>query len=95
MLRKAAAIGRRAGLRHVYAGNLPGMVGDLEDTRCASCTRMLVGRYGYHIRDYQVTDDGRCPTCGTVVPGRWDRAFAGQITSHPFLPHDRTRLRVV
>ena len=36
-LRTAAAIGRRAGLRYVYAGNLPGLVGDLEDTRCASC----------------------------------------------------------
>jgi pyruvate formate lyase activating enzyme len=94
MLRRAAAIGRRAGLRNVYAGNLPGLVGDLEDTHCPSCHRVLVGRYGYHIREYHVTDDGRCPTCHTPVPGRWDRAFAGQITSFPFLPHDRSRLRV-
>ena len=36
-LRAAAAIGKRAGLRYVYAGNLPGLVGDLEDTRCVSC----------------------------------------------------------
>jgi pyruvate formate lyase activating enzyme len=94
MLRKAAAIGRRAGLRHVYAGNLPGQVGDLEDTRCSACARVLVGRYGYHIREYHVTEDGRCPTCRTAVPGRWDFAFGGQIASHPFVPHDRARLRV-
>jgi pyruvate formate lyase activating enzyme len=94
MLRDAAAIGRRAGLHHVYAGNLPGRVGDLEDTHCASCAQLLVSRYGYHVRDYQVTDDGHCPGCRTPVAGRWDPAFAGQITSHPFVPHDRARLRV-
>ena len=32
-LRRAVEIGRRAGLRYVYAGNLPGKVGDLENTR--------------------------------------------------------------
>jgi pyruvate formate lyase activating enzyme len=92
-LQSAAAIGRRSGLRHVYAGNLPGMVGDLENTRCTSCRSVLIERFGYHIRRYNVTDDGKCPRCRTALPGRWDHAFAGQITSHPFLPHDRTRLR--
>ncbi len=41
-LLRAAAIGRDAGLRFVYAGNRPGEVGDLEDTRCPSC-RATVG----------------------------------------------------
>jgi hypothetical protein len=54
---------------------------------------VLIERFGYHIRRYNVTDDGKCPRCRTALPGRWDHAFAGQITSHPFLPHDRTRLR--
>ena len=94
-LRRTAEIGRGAGLRHVYAGNLPGNVGDLEDTRCASCGHVLVVRFGYHVREYHVTADGRCPSCLSSVPGRWDAAFAGQITSHPFLPHDRTRLRTL
>ena len=70
-LRQAAAIGRRSGLRYVYAGNLPGLVGDLEDTRCVSCGSVLVGRYGYRIREYHVTKDGACERCGTTVPGRW------------------------
>jgi pyruvate formate lyase activating enzyme len=93
-LREAAAIGRRAGLRYVYAGNLPGRVGDLEDTHCTACHRVLISRRGYHIREYHVTADGACPTCHALLPGRWDPAFAGQIASHPFLPHDRTRLRL-
>lgn len=94
-LTRAAVIGREAGLRHVYAGNLPGRVGDLEDTRCATCQRVLIARIGYQIQSYQLTPDGGCPTCGTPLPGRFGRGFEGQVASRPFLPHDRTRLRVV
>jgi pyruvate formate lyase activating enzyme len=90
-LQRAAALGRRAGLRHVYAGNLPGAVGDLEDTRCASCSQLLVARFGYHIHGYHVTADGTCPACKRPVPGRWDAQFGGQAADRPFLPHDRTR----
>jgi pyruvate formate lyase activating enzyme len=86
MLIKAAAIGRRAGLRYIYAGNLPGRVGTLEDTRCVACSRVLISRYGYLIKTYDVTPDGRCPDCHAHVPGRWDRSFAAQRTSRPFLP---------
>ncbi len=90
-LRRAAALGQRAGLHHVYAGNLPGAVGDLEDTRCPTCSQLLVERFGYHIQGYHVKSDGTCPSCHTPVPGRWDARFGGQIADHPFLPHDRTR----
>jgi pyruvate formate lyase activating enzyme len=94
-LQAAAAIGREAGLRHVYAGNLPGRVGDLENTRCTACSGTLVERYGYAIRRYRVTADGRCPDCASPVAGRWDPAFGGQIAAAPFQPADRTRLRVI
>ena len=87
----AAAIGRASGLRYVYAGNLPGAVGDLEDTHCAACGDLLIARYGYHIRSYRLTPDGRCPSCAAAVPGRWDSRFDGQIASQPFLP-GRSRL---
>jgi len=33
-LLRAAEIGKKAGLRYIYAGNLPGQVGELENTRC-------------------------------------------------------------
>jgi pyruvate formate lyase activating enzyme len=91
MLCAAAEIGRRSGLRYVYAGNLPGEVGALEDTRCASCGGTLVARYGYHIRRYEITPEGCCPSCGTAVPGRWGTGFEGQITARPFLPRRRSR----
>jgi pyruvate formate lyase activating enzyme len=86
MLARAAEIGRRAGLRYVYAGNLPGQVGDLENTRCPQCRALLVERYGYLITGYHLTADGACPTCATQIPGRWARSFDGQITARPFAP---------
>jgi pyruvate formate lyase activating enzyme len=86
-LLRAAEIGARAGLGYVYAGNLPGLVGRLEDTRCARCSETLIERYSYRIKDYHVTTDGKCPKCGETVPGRWAAKFGGQATSHPFLPH--------
>jgi pyruvate formate lyase activating enzyme len=95
MLLAAAAIGRAAGLQHVYAGNLPGRVGSLEDTHCASCHDTLIARYGYYIRDYRITADGRCPKCAAAVPGRWSSQFGGQITSRPFVPGSRSRLAML
>ena len=95
MLVRAAAIGKESGLRFVYAGNLPGAVGDLEDTWCPSCGTRLVERQGYHIRGYHITADGSCPTCGIQVPGRWSAQFGEPIASRPFLPGSRRRLAVV
>ena len=94
MLMAAAEAGRRSGLRYIYAGNLPGQVGDLEHTRCHNCHAMLVERYGYSIQDYRVTAGGACPDCGTAIPGRWGRRFEGQVTASPFAPGSR-RLRIV
>jgi pyruvate formate lyase activating enzyme len=95
MLERAARIGRDAGLRHVYAGNLPGLVGDLEHTRCSSCGERLIARYGYLIQEYHLTEDGACPRCATPVPGRWSSGFDGQRTAFPFVPNDRTRLSIL
>jgi len=86
MLVHAAHIGERAGLRFVYAGNLPGRVDALEDTRCHSCSRVLISRYGYLIKAYDLTPEGRCPHCHTAIPGRWDHSFGAQRTARPFLP---------
>jgi len=91
-LLRAVEIGRQAGLEYIYAGNLPGMVGDSEDTRCPRCRQILIRRYGYLIEDYQLSPEGRCPGCNFQIPGRWAAEFGGQITSSPFLPHRRSRL---
>jgi pyruvate formate lyase activating enzyme len=95
MLLAAADIARASGLRYVYAGNRPGEVGGLENTRCASCQELLVARYGYHIRDYRITGDGRCPSCEAPIPGRWGVTFGGQVTSRPFVPGSRSRLALL
>jgi pyruvate formate lyase activating enzyme len=95
MLVAAAGIGRASGLRHVYAGNLPGAVGDLEHTRCADCGTLVVARDGYRVREYLITLDGRCPRCAASIPGRWGRRFGGQRTSRPFVPGSRSRLSVL
>ena len=94
MLRRAADIGRQAGLRFVYAGNIPGRVGELEHTACHVCGERLISRYGYLIQDYRLTADGACPACANRVPGRWSASFEGQMAAFPYVPHDRTRLRV-
>jgi pyruvate formate lyase activating enzyme len=91
-LLRAADIGKKAGLRYIYAGNLPGMVGDHEDTRCDSCGEMLIQRHGYFIRKYRLTPDGRCPSCRTPLPGRWAAKFEGQIADRPFSPRQRSGL---
>jgi pyruvate formate lyase activating enzyme len=70
---RAGEIGQEAGLKFVYAGNLPGQVGDYENTRCPHCQQLLIARHGYVILDYQLTDEGRCPKCGQSVPGVWPK----------------------
>jgi len=70
-LLRAADIGREAGLRHVYAGNLPGRVEDYEATLCSKCNHPLVRRLAYTITDYQITAQGACPKCGAPVAGVW------------------------
>ena len=85
-LLRAAEIGKRAGLRYIYAGNLPGSVGDLEDTRCHQCGDTLIRRHSYFVEDYRLTADGCCLSCKTQIPGRWAARFEDQITARPFLP---------
>jgi pyruvate formate lyase activating enzyme len=89
---RAAEIGKSAGLRYIYAGNLPGRVGDLENTHCHSCGCTLIRRYGYFIQEYRLTQSGNCPDCGTAIPGCWAQKFEGQIADRPFLPSTRSGL---
>ena len=69
LLQAATAIGRKAGIRYVYGGNVPGLGRD-EDTCCHGCGRTLIERHGFTVRRNQL-EDGHCPDCGTAIPGRW------------------------
>lgn len=75
-LLRAAAMGREAGLRYVYAGNLPGRTGEEENTRCPACLRTLVERRGFRVLRNVLTAAGACPGCGTQIPGRWNPGAA-------------------
>lgn len=68
---RAAAIGKEAGLRYVYVGNLAGPTGGLENTWCHRCGTLLVSRTGFRVTSCQVTREGQCPHCQEIIPGRW------------------------
>jgi pyruvate formate lyase activating enzyme len=71
ILQRATEIGQEAGLRYVYAGNLPGRVGSLEDTHCPTCNELLIERRGYQILVNRLSDAGTCPKCGSMIAGVW------------------------
>jgi pyruvate formate lyase activating enzyme len=70
-LLRAAEIGAGAGLRFVYAGNLPGRVGRWENTYCPSCSALLIERFGYRILQDRISATGLCPECSGPVAGFW------------------------
>jgi pyruvate formate lyase activating enzyme len=75
---RACEIGKRAGLRYIYPGNIPGGFGDREGTHCPSCNTVVVGRHGFRVTSFRLKD-GKCPECGTPVPGVWgDSAAIGR-----------------
>jgi pyruvate formate lyase activating enzyme len=71
-LLRAAELGRRAGLHFVYAGNIPGAVGEWEDTRCPGCGATLVERRGFRVLRNRI-EEGKCPECRRGIPGVWGR----------------------
>jgi len=60
-IHRAVEIGYEAGLRYVYAGNVPG--DPHEHTRCPACGAVAIERFGYRIRN-KLVDGDRCPECG-------------------------------
>lgn len=65
-LEQAYDIGKEAGLRYVYMGNLPGA--RAESTYCYSCGALLIERTGYQIQQ-NLIDDAHCPECGAEIAG--------------------------
>jgi len=65
-LQRAVEIGRDAGLRYVYTGNLPGDGG--EHTQCYRCGKRLVQRHGFHLLANHVRH-GDCPDCAASIAG--------------------------
>jgi pyruvate formate lyase activating enzyme len=70
-LLKAINVGVRAGLRYVYAGNLPGRVAEWENTRCPNCQETLVQRTGFLVSRNLLESAGRCVRCQHPIAGVW------------------------
>ncbi len=68
-IRQVLDLGREAGLRYVYGGNLRGLGRD-ENTYCPQCQALLVERSGFSLLKCRLAG-GCCPDCGQPIPGRW------------------------
>jgi pyruvate formate lyase activating enzyme len=66
----ARDIARKAGLHHVYTGNVHNIEGDT--TFCQHCQAPLIVRDWHQINQYRLTPRGDCPDCGTALAGRFD-----------------------
>ncbi len=77
-LTEARRIAQAAGLLHVYTGNVHDLSGGT--THCAKCHQPLIVRDWYRIRDYAVTEDGKCPHCGSRLAGHFGK-YTGQFGS--------------
>ncbi len=62
-LREAYDIGKNAGLKYVYIGNVPGKV----DTICPKCGHHVIERTGYDVSNH--LKHGKCPKCGYKIEG--------------------------
>lgn len=60
-INKAYLIGKKAGLNHVYVGNIQS--DERENTFCPVCGELVVGRIAYNISRKDVK--GKCPKCRT------------------------------
>ena len=65
-IHRASEIGKAAGLKYVYSGNVPGDEG--ENTYCSRCKELLIDRYGYYIEKFNLKGT-HCPRCETLLDG--------------------------
>ena len=63
----ARDIGLQAGLRYVYTGNVPGQ--ESENTYCYQCGSLLVERWGFNIRRYEI-ENSCCRYCNAPIDGQ-------------------------
>jgi pyruvate formate lyase activating enzyme len=66
LLHRAREIGKTAGLKYVYSGNVPGEEG--ENTYCFHCGNCLIERYGFRVINVNLNGN-KCNSCGTELEG--------------------------
>jgi pyruvate formate lyase activating enzyme len=63
IIRRAREIGKKAGLKYVYTGNLAGDRG--ENSYCPKCGEMIIQRIGYQIKSFD--KNSHCPRCNEEI----------------------------
>lgn len=71
ILEKAWELGRRAGLKYIYCGNVPGH--PAENTYCPGCGQLLIERRGFAVRR-NLLQTSRCPSCNDPIEIILDKA---------------------
>ncbi|MCC6698581.1 MAG: AmmeMemoRadiSam system radical SAM enzyme [Candidatus Hydrogenedentes bacterium] len=71
-LDRAYHAGKEAGLHYVYPGNLPGAVGDRENTFCPHCDAVLIRRHGFYVSENRMRGN-KCPECHATIAGVWEK----------------------
>lgn len=82
-LLRAYDIGREAGLRYVYPGNVPGAFGERENTHCPDCGTTLIERRGFHVVGNRMAGSA-CPECEAIIPGMWESEAPKRSTGSGF-----------
>jgi pyruvate formate lyase activating enzyme len=67
-IKKAYNIGKKAGLKYIYGGNIWGE--DIQSTYCPKCNNILIKRdWTYSV--VKGLEHGKCKKCGTKIDGVW------------------------
>jgi pyruvate formate lyase activating enzyme len=82
-LEKHHVIAKEEGLRYAYIGNAPGH--PLEHTYCPECKDIVVRRYGYSIKSWNLDANNCCNNCGYPI----------SIIGKPIKPDGRNRFQFV
>ena len=71
----------RNGLHFVFTGNVRDPAGSV--TYCPACGKPVIGRDGYNLTAWHLTENARCAFCGASIagvfeeqPGAWNGACA-------------------
>lgn len=65
-LEKHYQIAKEEGLKYVYLGNVPGH--PWEHTYCSECNQIVVKRFGFDIRGWNMDKNNKCKFCGNQIP---------------------------
>ncbi|MBN2721595.1 MAG: AmmeMemoRadiSam system radical SAM enzyme [Campylobacterales bacterium] len=65
-LQRAETIGKEAGLKYIYLGNVPVK----SDTYCSNCNELVIDRTAYMV-DSNKLKNGHCPKCDQAIEGVW------------------------